>query len=378
MQLSADRGVRRVDPLLAAALLLPGLAATPVEPVQADTPPSTSEVELRWSHYDDFQPGAERMYVSSPALYWRSPLGERDALAVSLIADSLSGASPLFHDTLSGASGLGIRDFRRAGDVAWTHWFEHWQLDAGVAFSDEADYDSVALRAGLSWSSADRNHTLRFALGASNDAIDSVNGLAVDRFRRVREAEVGWTMVLSPVSLLALGLSTGDARGYHDDPYKPLDLRPHSRYPRTLTVRWNRHFRSIEGTLRLEGRYYSDNWEVDALSLDAQWEQPVAGAWTLIPHLRYHTQSAAFFYADPPFGTGFVLDQPYSGDTRLAAFGAWTAGLAVRRQFAAQWSAEWSFDFYRQDTRWRWLGTGSPGIPQLSARITEVALRRQW
>lgn len=318
------------------------------------------------------------MRVASPALYFRTPVGERDALTVSLVADSLSGASPLFHDTLSGASGIGIRDFRRAGDVAWSHFFDDWQVDFGTAFSDEADYDSVAVRAGLSWSSADRNQTLRFALAASNDAIDSVNAVAIDRFRRVREAEFGWTTILSPVSLLALSLSYGDARGYHDDPYKPLDIRPHARFPRVLNARFHRHFKRVEGTLRLEARWYTDNWEVDALSVDAQWVQPVTDRLSLVPHLRYHTQSAAFFYADPPFGTGFEIDQPYSGDARLAAFGAWTVGLALNARYNDRWSAELAFDFYRQDGNWRWFGSGSPGIPELSARIFEVGLRYRW
>ena len=51
----------------------------------------------------------------------------------------------------------------------------------------------------------------------------------------------------------------------------------------------------------------------------------------MAPNLRYYTQSAADFYMNPPFPDGYVSGQFYTADTRLSAFGAFTAG-AQRHQ----------------------------------------------
>ena len=89
---------------------------------------------------------------------------------------------------------------------------------------------------------------------------------------------------------------------------------------------------------------------------------------SVTPQLRYYTQSAADFYYDPPLGNGFVFGQPYTADTRLRAFGAFTVGLDVAKSLGDGWSVDVRVDFYRQQSNWRLGGSGSPGILPFSAR----------
>ena len=84
--------------------------------------------------------------------------------------------------------------------------------------------------------------------------------------------------------------------------------------------------------------------------------------------MRYYTQGAADFWFGPPFPQGFVNGQDYTADTRLSAFGAWTAGLRLTRTFADGWRVELSGDFYRQRGDWRIFGGGSEGLLPFSAR----------
>jgi hypothetical protein len=234
------------------------------------------------------------------------------------------------------------------------------------------------VRAKASVDSADRNRTWVVGVGASEDTIDSVNGLAENRPRHVLEGQVGVTQVLSPVALVGVNLTWAHGSGYFDDPYKPLDARPDQRDQGVVLVRYNRFLEPDAQTLRLSYRFYADSWDVRAHTIEAQFEQPLAWGLSLTPSLRYHTQSAARFYQDPPFPTGFVPGHRYSADTRLAAFGAWTAGLELGVELADGWRIDAKAAFYQQRASWRWIGDGSPGIEPLSARIFEVGLRKTF
>lgn len=373
MQLTRRRG----NGLLAAALALPGLAAT-VPAARAEAP-TEGEVAFRYTHYQDFQPRAERMRVVLPALFVLLPVNERWSMRGAYSVDAISGASPLFHDTLSGASTEGVEDIRRSGELEVTRHFERAALAVGATASDEDDYDSLALRAVATFDSADRNTTWSFGAGYADDSVDSTNGVAVNEDRRTRDLNVGVTRVLTPRDVVhaSIGLALGD--GYYDDPYKPIDFRPGSRDERTLSFRWNHFVERFDAALRLSYRIYDDSWDVTAHSVQAEWEQPLGSrGWALTPSLRFHDQSAASFYSDPPFGAGFVPGESYTTDTRLSAFGAWAATLKLDIPLGERWGADFKFQFYRQRGSWRMLGDGSPDVEPVSARIFELGIRRTF
>ena len=79
----------------------------------------------------------------------------------------------------------------------------------------------------------------------------------------------------------------------------------------------------------------------------------------------------------PPAGSGFLLGQPFTMDTRLSAFGAFTLGLDVAKALGDGWSADLRVDFYRQESGWR-IGGGSPGIEPFSARWVVVGLTKTF
>ena len=363
--------------LLAAALALPGLAAT-VTVARAETQPAAPELALRYAHYQDFQPGADRMRIRTPSLFVLLPFGESWALKASYTTDSLSGASPLLYNSLSGASGVGVNDIRRAGDAELTRYFGRASVSVGAAVSREDDYDSNAVHVRASLDSDDHNRTWTAGVGASEDTIDPVNGVVNDRPRHVVEAQAGWTQVLTPRSLVSVSATWSHGSGYFDDPYKPLDTRPDQRDQGAVVVRYNRFIERTQAALRTSYRFYADSWDVRAHTLQADYEMPIGHGFTLTPELRYSTQSKARFYRDPPFPTGFSPGHPYSADTRLAAFGAWTAGLELGVPLSHGWRLDGKFAFYQQRASWRWIGDGSPGIEPLSARVYEVGLRKTF
>ena len=383
----ADGGCHGASALLSAALALPGLAATLVTTVaalaahsaQAEEPPDHATIDLKYLYYHDYQQGQGRMRVSAPSVHLLAPFAGRWSLETAFVLDAISGATPLFHDTLSGASGMGANDLRKAGDLKLTRHFERAAVGLQFAYSTEHDYVSRALSVDARVSSADNNTTLAVGIGHAEDDIDSVNLVARGRHKRTTDMLVGLTQVLGPNDILQSNLTYSVGRGYYDDPYKAIDLRPDHRDQLAWLTRWNHYVGAFDATLRLAARYYRDTFGIRALAFQGEWVQPL-GSWTLTPSLRYYTQHAADFYFGPPFPQGFRLNQPYSADQRLSAFGAITAGLKVAKSFGGGWRADFKVEYYEQRNQWRriFAGDGTQPLKPVKAQFYQVGLAKDF
>ena len=362
--------------LLAAALALPGII--PAIAI-AQTAPEQSLLSVRYLDYRDWQPGADRITVRNPSFYLLTPLSDSVALEGSLVYDGISGASPLFHNSLSGASGKGgVTDYRTAGDVKITKYLDGAAVGAGAAVSSERDYLSHS--ASFDWrvSSDDRNRTYALGLGVSSDRINSVNGVAVNQKRDTVDVLIGVTQVLAAEAIVQSNIGYSAGHGYYSDPYKTIDFRPNHREVLAWLTRYNQHLASFDATLNLSYRYTYDSFGTNSHTVEARWLQSLPDGWTVAPSLRYYTQSAADFYFDPPFPQGFDLGKPYSADTRLSAFGAFTPGIAATKTLPDDWTLDVDFEFYRQRSDWRVGGAGSPGIQPLSARWVSLGLTKAF
>jgi len=245
--------------LVAAALALPGILPTTA---LAQSAPDEGVVALRYYDYRDWQPGVDRMSVKSPSLYAFVPLSDTLTIEGSLVYDSVSGASPIYHDTVSGASGRGIGDYRTAGDAKVTKYFGDSSLAVGAAYSHEQDYISRA--ASLEWRtwSADRNRTYAIGFGAAKDRINAVEGVnapVLDQPRETYDYLLGITQVLDAESVVESSLTWSDGRGYFSDPYKLHDMRPDHRRILAWLTRYNRYFATPDATLQLGYRYLDDS-----------------------------------------------------------------------------------------------------------------------
>ena len=360
--------------LLRAALALPGLAASLAH---AQSAPQEGLVSLKYLDYQDAQPGEKRMRVKSPSFFLATPISSTLAIEGSVTLDSVSGASPLYHNTLSGASGKGVSDFRKTSDVKFTRYFERGSIGIGALYSTENDYLSRAVHIDGRYATEDQNTTVALGLGGSHDQIDSVNGVARGEKRNTQDYLLGVTQILSTHALLQSNLTYSRGRGYYSDPYKPLDVRPMSREQFAWLTRYNHYFPSAAAALHFSYRYYRDTFNIKAHTLEATWLQTLPNNWTVSPSLRYYTQSAASFYRDPPFPQGFILGQAYSADHRLAAFGAWASGVKIIKRLADGWSVDFQAEFYKQKSDWRLGGGGSPGLSAFSARTFIVGISKK-
>jgi hypothetical protein len=370
MQKKLTRGA-----IVAAACALPGIAL-------AESAPSEGLVGFKYLYYRDWQPGLDRIKVSSPALFVLVPIGPHWSMEGALVSDTISGATPQWHTSISSASKMS--DKRTAGDVKLTRYFRRAAIGLGAAYSTENDYKSKAVNADLRMSTDDNNTTFTFGGAFVDDRIDPVNGKVVDEKKRTKEVLVGITRVLSQNDIARFNFTHAWGRGYFTDPYK-FDNRPRARNQLAALGQWNHHFGGIDGTLRTTYRYYQDTFEVKAHTATFEYAQALGGSVVITPALRYHTQSAAYFYYDPvyepgnePRPPGFDPSKRYSADHRLSAFGALTVGLKGAVTFARLWTVDLRYDRYEQRSDWYLGGKGSPGLAPFSADYIQLGISRRF
>jgi hypothetical protein len=300
------------------------------------------------------------------------------AVEAGVVFDAMSGASPRYHNALSGASGVGVEDYRKAADLKITRYFGRAAMGLSANVSTENDYFSRGVGLDARFSSEDNNTTIALGVGGASDRINSVNFVAIDETKRTVELLAGITQVLSPTQLLQSNVTVSRGRGYFSDPYKVLDTRPDRRNSVAWLTRYNHYFGGLGGALNSSYRFYHDSFGVNAHTLELVWRQPFADTWTLSPALRYTTQSAAKFYYDPPFSKGFVDGSFYTADTRLSAFGSFMFGLRVDKSFGDGWTANAKAEFTQQKSGWRLGGGGSPGLETFSSTAFIVGLTKSF
>lgn len=366
--------------IIAAALALPGVVA------HADSAPEHGVMAARYLYYKDSQPGLDRIRVNAPSIYVLAPLSPQWAVDGSLVSDSVSGATPRYHTSISGATPH-MSDRRLAGNVQVTRYFERSNYSAGLAGSNENDYNSRAGSLLANFSSDDNNRTWNLGVGYANDRIGSSNDPTLDERRRTTEFMVGVTQAWTANDLLQLNLTFNRGRGYFSDPYKDVDNRPRERDQSIMLARWNHYSEDTGGALRSAYRYYHDTWGINAHALGAEWVQPI-GRFTLTPSMRYYTQNSASFYFDPvydpdvgpPYPPGYFTNPPQysSADQRLAAFGAVTVGLQVAMQVDADWIVALKAERYAQRTNWRLGGNGSTGLDPFDATFVQLGVETRF
>ncbi len=365
--------------IIAAALALPGVMA------YADSAPENGVVALKYLNYKDSQPGLDRIKVSAPSIYVLAPISPQWSVDGSLVSDSVSGATPTYHTSISGASRM--NDKRVAGNVQVTRYFERSNYSIGLAGSSEHDYDSAAGSFIANFSSDDNNTTWNIGLGYASDKISSVNDPTLHETKRTAELLLGVTQAWTANDLLQLNLTLNRGRGFYTDPYKQVDNRPRERDQAIVLARWNHYSEDTGGALRSAYRFYHDTFGITAHTLGAEWVQPV-GRFAVTPSLRYYTQSAATFYFDPiydpdlgaPYPPGYFTNPPQysSADQRLAAYGAFTVGLDLAMNITADWLIDLKGEYYQQRTGWRLGGSGSIGLDPFTATWIQLGVEKRF
>ena len=112
------------------------------------------------------------------------------------------------------------------------------------------------------------------------------------------------------------GLNADDIERLPEDRFKfPISLRVNYKPNDALAI-------------RSFARYYTDNWGVRGISLEAEFAYDFSETWTVMPFARVYSQSGSRYYAG--FAQHVGTEDFYTSDFDLAEFSTYKLGLGFR------------------------------------------------
>lgn len=251
-----------------------------------------------------------------------------------------------------GPSFLPMQDFddeRLGVNLEFERHVEDWIYNAGVAYGNESDYESLAGTVKLS---REFNHKATVVSAGASYGHDWVLNPTLHEWdgKDTVECILSVAQVVDVKTLVTLAGTLGTAWGFLDDQYKYTSLndtivherRPDARDRRIAMLTVNREFDSLKGSAEISYRYYDDSYGISAHTVGVAWFQHI-GKWLILsPSLRYYEQSAADFYAAKFTGNPSV----FSSDYRLSNLDSVTYGLKLMVKFSERFNFSLGYDRY--------------------------------
>ncbi|WP_303311554.1 DUF3570 domain-containing protein [Hymenobacter sp. BT730] len=373
--MSILRSIPRLAGLLLALVALPTLAFAQATPIPnrvdgygtpaatAPSPPNPSnhgetEVNILSSYYaQDGDHGAveggrgtQQLTDFTPTIILNVPLDSVTRLSANLGMDYYASASTDRIDQV--LSSPSSSDTRYHLDLGLSRQLADKRTTVGLGggFSKEYDYLSGNITASWAHASADGNRELSVAAQAFFDRATvilpeelRVNGRREDGTdtRQSYNLSLVYSQVLSQRLQAAVStelvaqnglLSTPFHRVYFKETGGALgsaktELLPRQRYKYPVGLRLNYYATDL---VQLRGyyRFYNDNFGITAHTLELETPVKVTPFFVLYPFYRYHTQTAARYFA--PYLEHSITDTYFTSDYDLASFAANKFGLGLR------------------------------------------------
>lgn len=377
--------------LTSAALALPGLATAQVQTEylyaqyrEADLPASRGGGTA-----------SERYEIDSHRFRLTSPLGTT-AAALNLTYETLSGASPWFVtpgedgrpvQVMSGAS---IREERVDVEATLAYPVGEVALAVSGGYSNEDDYEAINGGVEFEYTPEGQLYSYSGGLGYSYDQLEPTDARTrfPDRIDKADKDSLnlygGVSFILGPQTVVQTSLSYARSNGYLSDPYKLAfiisqadtinDSRPGDRTSWTTSARLRHYVAAFGAALHADYRYYNDDWEISAHTLELAWHQTFAETLRITPSLRYYSQSQAYFYA--PFYENPRSDGLASSDYRLSPYGAIALRLDLRQVIGA-WELGAGVERYEAsaDYALESVKVENPGLVEFTSISLKLAYR---
>jgi len=317
----------------------------------AAEPPQES-VDYRFTRYDEDPLPLDKLAFGDPRRYEIDShqfrivknLNETYTLEVGYLYETMSGSSPWYAEPgpdgpLQVMSGATIRERRNQADIALAYRNNDFTHRGSIGYSTENDYQALY----ASYSDDELSPT---------DAL--LHGRVPHAERDALSASLGMTRILNKNAVIQSGVSLTRQTGFLSDPYKQVwidravlnDSRPDQRLLFAWTTKFRQYMQRSKAALTIDYRFFRDDWNITAHTLETAWRQPLGTGWEIAPSIRYYTQKSPGFYA--PFFFEHPVNGLWSSDYRLATFGALSYRLNINfRQ--ERWSLSGGVEYYNSD-----------------------------
>jgi hypothetical protein len=298
-------------------------------------------------------------------------------LRVVGLVDTITGATPTGQPVPKGGDQVPLstlEDERRSYQLEYTQPFKLFDVALGYGSSKESDYFSDVWSLNNRIYFNQKNTTLLLGYARADDDIQAAF-MPAPRQKKVQDAIIGFTQVVSPYTTFTVNLSYGYEDGYLSDPYKiiekrtdilpglELDLtfpenRPSEREKVIGFFSLNHALEDLNAATEISYRYLRNDWGVRSQTLEWSWFQRFGERFILRPGVRFYRQSAADFYTvdlnstaivPPSLATG---DAPYySADYRLSDMDTWMLGLRAIWDINEHLSVDATYERYLMNGR---------------------------
>jgi hypothetical protein len=339
-------------------------------------------VSVQFMQYDESN---DRVSIQAPYIELNKEFGTDYTLNVGFVVDSLSGASPTYVDSSSGASAysrgealqkdikympIQYSENRRAVNAQVTKRFKNRdELTVGASYSSESDYYAFESSGEyLHWIDESKNQAISFGLSyqanevlikscKDNQECDSSSGASKKMTNSVLSSEIGFTQVIDSGSLAKVSLFYGYEDGYLSNPYMNVvrnfdtnakvvaESRPDKRTSFGATLKY---IKSLNDRLSFHTKYrfYSDDWGINSNTLNSDLYYDLDDRWTIGGGIRYYRQSEADFYSS--FKDSFTDEKYASSDERISDFDAITYKLNLDYDLSKDISVNIGANYYDQ------------------------------
>lgn len=248
--------------------------------------------------------------IDGPSLLVRKSVGQKVSLSASYYVDSISSAS--IDVVTTGASPDGYSEERTQWGFGADYLRGDTILSFGASTSSEDDYEADTLNFGISQEVFGGLTTITLGYGSGDDDVsrrgDDVFAGKVDR----KSYRLGVSQILTRNLILALSFEGIADEGYLNNPYRRVryldpnepqgyglqpEIYPESRTSSAAAIRARYHL-PYRAAVSAEYRFFTDNWGIDAHTLEAGYIHPLNAQWLVEVRYRYYTQQSADFFSD--------------------------------------------------------------------------------
>jgi hypothetical protein len=340
-------------------------------------------VRVNYMTYDESN---SRVSVKAPALEINKELGVDYTLNASIVSDTVSGATPIYVDSASGASAFNSRgtnkiptkrnvkfsEQRTSSSLSLVKRLENRdEVTSSFSKSYESDYDANTLSVDyLHWANKSKNRSYNIGVSyALNNVLikdcsynaqcgtpDSISSASKHETSTTIATQIGLTQIVNKSSLFKTDIFYSAEDGYLSNPYYNVirntnkivaETRPDKRISYGYNLKYIKAFTSYFSS-KFKYKFYTDDWDITSHTIDVNNYYEINSKFILGFGLRYYTQSEANFYNK---STNYFTTQQYaSHDDRLSSLNSTTKKISLDYKYSDKISYDISFNKYNQST----------------------------
>jgi hypothetical protein len=344
---------------------------------------SQDYVRINYMQYDE---NDNRVSVKAPSIEINKDIGVNYTLNTTVVTDTVSGATPIYVDSSSGASAFNSRgtnkiptnnniifsEQRTSGNLSLVKRLQNRdEITTALSKSYESDYDANTMSVDyLHWANESKNRSYNIGVSfAVNNVLirdcsynaqcgtpDTISSASKKETSKTIATQLGVTQIINKTSLYKVDMFYSKEDGYLSNPYYNVvrntnkivaETRPNKRVAYGFNLKYIKAFTN-KFSSKFKYKFYKDDWEITSHTVDINSYYELNTKFTLGLGLRYYIQNEAMFYNEST--KYFTTEQYASHDDRLSSFNSTTLKSSLDYKYSNKTSYDISLNKYKQST----------------------------